>query len=92
MPYNHCRYCEDWRDQNLLHYSTRHYAHPKCWLDRGRTLSELPWHQIERIPYFLLKERGSLDEATRLIEAKNAPKSRRQKRLDKIFGAASCNS
>jgi hypothetical protein len=84
MTYNHCRFCEDWRDQNLIRYSTRHYAHPKCWLDR-KPLAELPWHQIEQMPWMLLTQRGLLSEAQRLIKAKNQPKSRRQKRIDKIF-------
>jgi hypothetical protein len=85
--FNHCRFCDDWRDQNLLRYGPRHYAHPKCWLDH-KTLAELPWHQIEQMPFRLLKDRGLTDKAQRLIEEKNSPKTARQKRLDKIFAAS----
>jgi hypothetical protein len=72
----------------MVRYSTRACAHSDCWLARRR-LNELPWHQIEQLPFSLLKNLGLLDEAHRLIQAKNQPRSRRQKRLDKIFGFAS---
>jgi hypothetical protein len=69
----------------MVRYSTRSCAHADCWLARRR-LDELPWHQIEQLPFRLLQNLGLLDEARRLIEAKNTPKSARQKRIDKIFG------
>jgi hypothetical protein len=80
-----CRFCGNWRDRNLIRYSTRHYAHPRCFLDH-RELNELPYYQIEQMPFRLLKDRELMEEAEQLIKAKHVPKSNREKRLDKIFG------
>ena len=74
MSFNHCRFCGDWRDRTLIKYSTRHYAHPKCFLDH-RELDELPYYQIEQMPFRLLKDRGLMEEAERLIKTKHVPKS-----------------
>ena len=44
---NTCRFCqqiahEDW----LVKYGTRHYAHPTCYLDAGKQISDLSsWQQ-----------------------------------------------
>jgi hypothetical protein len=70
----------------MVRYSTRACAHADCWTAR-RKLNELPWHQIEQLPFRLLKDLDLLDDAQRLIEARNQPKSARQKRVDKIFEA-----
>jgi hypothetical protein len=85
MSFNQCRFCDDWRDQNLIKYGTRHYAHAKCLLDHRR-LNELAYYHIEQMPFRLLKDRGLMEEAEQLIKAKHVPKSNREKRLDKIFG------
>lgn len=66
--FNHCRFCDDWRDQNLVRYSTRHLAHFKCYLDAGKKLEDLrPW-QVGQFPHRLLKERGLLELAARLTK------------------------
>ena len=70
MSWNHCRFCDDWRDQNLVKYSTRHYAHFKCYLDAGKPLEKLPPWQIREFPYFLLKERGLLPVVNKLLGEK----------------------
>ena len=59
--FNHCRFCDNWRDQNLIRYSTRHYAHPRCYLDAGKSIDDLrDWQLAEQFPFLLLKERGLL--------------------------------
>lgn len=65
-----CRYCHqgDFRGP-WLRYGTRHYTHVGCWLDRGHTLAELPPDTIERLPFLVLKERGLLEQAQKLVEA-----------------------
>jgi len=65
--FNHCRFCDNWRDQGLVKYGTRHYAHYRCYLDAGKPLSALPKWQVGEFPYFLLKERGLLPQAEALI-------------------------
>jgi hypothetical protein len=69
--FNQCRFCDDWRDQGLVKYGTRHYAHFRCYLDRGKALDALPAWRVSTFPYFLLKERGLLDEARRLAGNEN---------------------
>jgi len=49
-------------------YGTRHYAHYDCYLDAGKKLSDLRKWQIKQFPYFILKERNLLDEASRLLD------------------------
>ena len=66
MTYHHCRFCDDWRDQGLVKYGARHYAHYRCYLDAGKPLSALSKWQIDEFPYFLLKDRGLLPEAEAL--------------------------
>lgn len=58
---SNCRFCDDWRDQRMVKYGARHYAHFKCYLDAGKTLDELPAWKVGEFPYRLLKERGLLD-------------------------------
>lgn len=60
LSHNHCRFCDS-RDQSMVKYGVRHYAHFRCYLDAGKKLDDLhPW-QVRHFPYFLLKERGLLD-------------------------------
>jgi hypothetical protein len=65
--FNTCRFCDDYMSQDLVKYGTRHYAHPKCYLDAGKPLADLHKWQIEQFPYFLLKDRGLLQEAEAII-------------------------
>lgn len=67
MRFNTCRFCQSMMSDNLVKYGTRHYAHFDCYLDAGKKLGDLPAWQIERFPYFLLKERGLLDENGKAI-------------------------
>lgn len=64
LSHNTCRFCDS-RDQSMVKYGVRHYAHFKCYLDAGKKLSDLHAWQVRRFPYFLLKERGLLEEARR---------------------------
>lgn len=66
-----CRFCKKhiYRGEPEIKYSTRHYAHPDCYLDAGKTLGELSIYQIRhRFPVSLLSDRGLLEEAKRIVE------------------------
>jgi hypothetical protein len=63
---NTCRFCKKMLPE--VKYGTRHYAHFDCYLDAGKPLDALSQWQIKKFPYFLLKERGLLDEAARLTK------------------------
>jgi len=64
--WNTCRFCDGFMSQDLVKYGTRHYAHYDCYLDAGKKLADLPGWQVSKFPYFLLKDRGLLDEARKL--------------------------
>jgi hypothetical protein len=67
LSFNTCRFCDD-RDQSMVKYGTRHYAHFKCYLDAGKKLTDLHSWQARQFPYRLLKERGLLDVAQQVID------------------------
>ncbi len=56
-----CRFCDNWKDQNMVQYGARHHAHFRCYLDAGKTLDKLAAWKVAEFPYFLLKERNLLD-------------------------------
>lgn len=59
--YNHCRFCKKYEidgNDRLVKYGVRHYAHYVCYLDAGKSLTDLSAWQIGAFPYRLLKERG----------------------------------
>jgi hypothetical protein len=60
--FNHCRFCDDWRDQGLVHYGTRHYAHFRCYLEKGKPLDKLEGWQLGKFPFRLLREFSVTDE------------------------------
>lgn len=71
LTFNTCRFCDD-RNQSMVKYGPRHYAHFKCYLDAGKKIEDLsPW-QIRLFPYFLLKERGLLAVAQKTAAEKDA--------------------
>lgn len=61
MRMNTCRFCGkqefgcDATDK-LVQYATRSYAHHRCYLERGKMLTDLRDWQIVNFPYKLLKE------------------------------------
>lgn len=77
--FNHCRFCDNWRDQGLVKYGTRHYAHFRCYLDHGKTLDALPAWMVGEFPYFLLKERGLLEQAQAIATRAEVPLRREQR-------------
>jgi hypothetical protein len=79
-----CRFCDNWRDQEMVQYGTRHYAHFKCYLDKGKKLKDLHGWQVSEFPYLLLKERGLLQEAMELT--KDEETIRFRVRQDDHFG------
>lgn len=68
LSFNICRFCDD-RDQSMVQYGVRHYAHFRCYLDAGKKLSDLHAWQVRQFPYKLLKERGLLQEAKIISDA-----------------------
>lgn len=72
--HNTCRFCGKWELQSertpLVHYGVRHYAHHRCYLDAGKKLSDLHAWQVGLFPYWVLKERGLLDEALAISKAR----------------------
>jgi hypothetical protein len=57
-----CRFCHGRTDEyELVHYGTRLYAHPECYLKAGKKLDDLTVGQIGRFPYSVLEQRGLLD-------------------------------
>lgn len=68
---NTCRFCKKWEmeEERLIKYGVRHYAHPTCYLDAGKSLDDLHAWQVDNFPYFLLKERGLLEHANSIVAA-----------------------
>jgi len=66
--FNTCRFCKDHMRHNgdLIKYGTRHYAHPICYLESGKPLSNLSKHELGKLPYFEIKRRGLIAEVERL--------------------------
>lgn len=79
LSFNQCRFCDS-RDQSMVKYGVRHYAHFRCYLDAGKTLDQLPAWLVRKFPYALLKERGLLALAAEIDEA--------EKRRDRARGVA----
>ena len=66
-----CRFCKELIAEDrrgYVKYGTRHYAHHRCYLDAGKSLSDLAAWQVGNFPYRLLKERGLEAEASRLVQ------------------------
>lgn len=61
---NTCRLCKSHEntggDMKLVKYSTRHYAHAGCALDKwgSEFFNRLTSHQRDSFPYFTAKRRG----------------------------------
>lgn len=67
-----CRFCgESGPEYRFLKYGVRHYAHFACYLDAGKSLSDLHKWQIEGFPFRLIQERGLMDEVERLTAGGN---------------------
>lgn len=51
-------------DDTMIKYSTRHYAHAGCGLDKwgAAFFDRLTRHQCDQFPYFTAKNRGLLQE------------------------------
>ena len=62
-----CRVCKksDESYEQMFKYSTRHYAHGKCGIQKwgAAFLSMIPKHRIGHLPYFALEKAGLLDAA-----------------------------
>jgi hypothetical protein len=63
-----CRFCKDssLNGDGMTKYGVRHYAHFHCYLDAGKQLADLHGWQVGQFPYYLLKQRGLIDEARKL--------------------------
>lgn len=67
---NTCRFCKETEfhpDRVGVMYSTRHFAHFVCYLNAGKPLEALTKWQVSRFPWQLLKARGLMEQATKLM-------------------------
>jgi hypothetical protein len=63
-----CRLCrQDARHYEAVRYGKRHYAHHACYLDAGKSLDDLPAHQVETFPWRLIKDRGLGPQVDRIL-------------------------
>jgi hypothetical protein len=64
-----CRICHGHigDDDPVIRYGIRHYVHPTCYLNDDRPLTALSPGQLRQLPYFLLEQKGLLDEVKRLL-------------------------
>jgi len=79
MRIGSCRFCrkhvfDDYAEVGFK-YGRRHYAHFECFLDR-RPLDEVPEWVVPHIPYRILKERGMLEAAERIVSEYEARRER----------------
>jgi len=65
---SNCRFCDNWRDQGMVKYGTRHYAHFRCYLEHGKSLTDLPDWQLGTFPYRLLREFNITDENNEFVD------------------------
>lgn len=79
-----CRFCGDWKDQMMVKYNVRHYAHFRCYLDAGKSLSDLYAWQVRQFPYKLLKERGLLAEVAAANERERQQDAAYEARIAKM--------
>ncbi len=71
-----CRLCHNYAlERDCVKYAHRHYAHFRCYLDAGKPISALSVYDLEHFPYRLLRDRGLLDEAERIIDARYGRKA-----------------
>lgn len=71
-PSHTCRFCDNHKDQEMVKYNVRHYAHFECYLKAGKSLEALHAWQVRQFPYKLLKEHGLLNTAKTIIESEAA--------------------
>lgn len=68
---NTCRFCKSWkREDEMVKYGVRHYAHFECYIDAGKSLSDLHSWQIKQFPHKLLKEKGLLPYVETILDEK----------------------
>lgn len=75
-----CSVCKaDARTEELVHYSTRRYAHGACLYKRDgfKTLGTMRAWQLRKLPVLPMREAGcSFDELTKLIDRVEAGEKR----------------
>lgn len=75
MGYNKCRRCKKYEEAGvLIKYSTRHYIHPRCAIEKwgDYIVDHIPVPELGRLPALLLEEFGLTD----LVRAKIAEAAR----------------
>ena len=65
-----CRFCDDFirSHEAKIKYGVRHYAHQDCYLDR-RGIEGLKAHQVGRLSFRILRDRGLVDRANEIMAA-----------------------
>jgi hypothetical protein len=71
QSFNTCRFCKkaEYDHRKLVKYGVRHEAHHACYLDAGKKLADLHAWQVANFPMLVLKQRGLLAEAERIVAA-----------------------
>lgn len=79
--YNTCRFCKSQMtySDNLIKYGTRHYAHPQCYLDAGKSPEDLPEYQRKKLERHIEETKKPYDYAADDLAFDAA-------REDRIFG------
>jgi hypothetical protein len=65
MSLNTCRFCKkyDYDGDRMVKYGVRHYAHFHCYLEAGKSLTDLHDWQIVQFPFRLLVAHGVIATA-----------------------------
>lgn len=71
-----CRFCKDiiWSREDQVRYGIRHVAHHRCYLEAGKSLSDLLDWQIVRFPHRLILEFRLESEAKAAYDRLHAAK------------------
>ena len=79
MQYNRCRRCrQSDESSNLIKYSTRHYIHARCAIEKwgDYIVDHVPVFELGRLPALLLEESGLTDLVRAKIAEAERPRAR----------------
>ena len=79
--WRHCQFCKaHGPSDRMVKYSVRHYAHYDCYINYGKPFEPLAIWQLERFPYFKLKDLGRFAEFKAIYDRKIAEREEDQRR------------
>ncbi len=79
MQYNKCRRCGEYEEfEKLIKYSTRHYIHPRCAIEKwgDYIVDHVPVWELGKLPALLLEEAGLTDLVRAKIAEAERPRAR----------------